>query len=185
MSEHGRDAALERTLLAARDKRERIGAGGDGTLTLTRLGAEEALALDGLLTPRKPILAGQTRRIPLSQLEAALRAGGIDRLAYERVGGRRLRDLPAERAAARLTQSQFRAWLSEHSVATQRPAVAAWLEAAARQGQVHAGMRPAIERALRIVAALPSAEPIQRTVLAAECSTPTRTGSTSTRPCTG
>lgn len=168
MSEHGRDAALERTLLAARDKRERIGAGRDGTLTLTRLGAEEALALDSLLAPRKPILAGQTRRIPLSQLEAALRADGIEpRLAYERVGGRPLRDLPAERAAARLTQSQFRAWLSEHSVATQRPAVAAWLEAAARQGQVHAGMRPAIERALRIVAALPSAEPIQRTVLAA------------------
>ena len=170
MSEHGRDACAGAADAAAprADKRERIGAGRDGTLTLTRLGAEEALALDGLLTPRKPILAGQTRRIPLSQLEAALRAGGIEpRLAYERVGGRPLRDLPAERAAARLTQSQFRAWLSEHSVATQRPAVAAWLEAAARQGQVHAGMRPAIERALRIVAALPSAEPIQRTVLAA------------------
>jgi uncharacterized protein (TIGR02679 family) len=168
VSEPRLDAALEHTLLAARDKRERIGAGRDGTLTLARLGAEEALALDGLLTPRKPILAGQTRRIALSQLEAALRAGGIEpRLAYERVGGRPLRDLPAERAAARLTQSQFRAWLTEQPVAARRPGVAAWLEEAARQGQVHAGMRPVIERALRIVAALPSAEPIQRTVLAA------------------
>jgi uncharacterized protein (TIGR02679 family) len=168
MSEPRLDAALERTLLAARDKREKVGAGRDGTLSLAGLGAEEALALDGLLTPRKPILAGQSRRIPLSQLEAALRAGGIEpRLAYERVGGRPLRDLPAERAAARLTQSQFRAWLTEHPVAVQRPAVAAWLEEAARQGQVHAGMRPVIERALRIVAAVPSAEPIQRTVLAA------------------
>jgi uncharacterized protein (TIGR02679 family) len=132
------------------------------------LGAEEALALDGLLTPRRPILAGQTRRIALSQLEAALRAGGIEpRLVYERVGGRPLRDLPAERAAAKVTQAQFRTWLSEHPVATERPAIAAWLEEAARQGQVHAGMRPVIERALRIVAALPSAAPIQRTVLAA------------------
>ncbi len=168
MSEPRLDAALEPTLLAARDKRERIGAGGDGTLTLARLGAEEALALDGLLAPRKPILAGQTRRIPLSQLEAALRAGGIDpRLAYERIGGRPLRDLPAERATAKLTQSQFRAWLTEHPVALARPAVADWLEDAAHQGQVHAGMRPVIERALRIVAVLPPAEPIQRTVLAA------------------
>lgn len=168
MSEPRLDATLERMLLAARDKRERIGAGRDGTVTLTRLGAEEALALDGLLTPRKPILAGQTRRVPLSQLEAALRAGGIEpRLAYERVGGRPLRDLPAERAAAKLTHAQFRTWLTEHPVATERPAIAAWLEEAARQGQVHAGMRPVIERAFRIVAALPSAEPVQRTVLAA------------------
>lgn len=168
MNEPRLDATLERTLLAARDKRERIGAGRDGTLTLARLGAEEALALDGLLTPRKPILAGQTRRIPLSQLEAALRAGGVEpRVAYERVGGRPLRDLPAERAAAKLTQSQFRTWLTEHPVAIARPAVAAWLQDAARQGQVHAGMRPMIEQALWIVAALPSAEPIQRAVLAA------------------
>ena len=169
MSEPRLDASLERALLAARDKRERIGAGRDGTLTLTRLSAEEALALDGLLTPRKPILAGQTRRIPLSQLEAALRAGGIEpRIAYEHVGGRPLRDLAAERAAAKLTQSQFRTWLTEHPVATPRPAIAAWLEDAARHGQLHTGMRPVIEQALRIVAALPSAEPIQRTVLAAQ-----------------
>jgi uncharacterized protein (TIGR02679 family) len=168
VSEPRLDAALERTLRAAVDKRERIGAGRDGTLTLAGLGAEEALALDGLLTPRRPILAGQTRRIALSQLEAALRAGGIEpRLVYERVGGRPVRDLPAERAAAKLTQAQFRTWLTEHPVAAERPAIAAWLEEAARQGQVHAGMRPVIERALRIVAALPSAAPIQRTVLAA------------------
>lgn len=168
MSEPRLDAALERTMRAALNKRERIGAGRDGTLTLAELGAEEALALDGLLTPRRPILAGQTRRIALSQLEAALRAGGIEpSLVYERVGGRPLRDLPAERAAAKLTQAQFRTWLTEHPVAAERPAIAAWLEDAARQGQVHAGMWPVIERALRIVAALPSAAPIQRTVLAA------------------
>jgi uncharacterized protein (TIGR02679 family) len=168
MSEPRLDAALERTLLAARDKREKVGAGRDGMLTLAGLEAEEALAIDGLLTPRRPILAGQTRRIALSQFEGALRAGGIEpRLVYERVGGRPLRDLPAERASAKLTQAQFRTWLTEHPVATERPAIGAWLEEAARQGQVHAGMRPVIERALRIVAALPSAEPIQRTVLAA------------------
>ena len=32
-----------------------------------------------------------------------------------------------------------------------------------RQGRVHAGMRPLVERALRIVGALPAAEPVQRT----------------------
>jgi uncharacterized protein (TIGR02679 family) len=168
VSEPRLDAALDRALLAARDRREQRGATGDGTVVVPSLGPDEALALDGLLSPRKPILPGRPLRIRLSQLEAALRACGIDPLsAYEAVGGRAMRDLPAERAAAEATRADFRAWLVEHEVARSRPAVAAWLEQAADQGRIRADMRPLVERALRIVGALPASERVQRTVLAA------------------
>ncbi len=168
MSEPRLDAALHRALLSARDKREQRGATGDGTVVLTALKPGEALALDGLLSPRKPILPGRPLRIRLSQLEAGLRACGIDPpSAYEAVGGRPLRDLPAERAAAGATRAEFRAWLATHEVAHSRPAVAAWLAEAADRGRIRADMHPVVERALRIVGALPAAQLVQRTVLAA------------------
>jgi uncharacterized protein (TIGR02679 family) len=170
VSELRLDAALRRALLAARNKREQRGATGDGTVVLPPLEPDEALALDGLLSfsRRKPILAGRPLRIPLSQLEAALCACEIDpRSAYEAVGGRPVRDLPAERAAAGATRTEFRTWLAEHEVARSRPPVSAWLEEAADQGRIRADTRPMVERALRIVGALPAVEPVQRTVLAA------------------
>ena len=97
MSTAAADPALDRAILAARDKREQRGAGGDGRLVIPDLAAEEALALDGLLftSRRKPVLPGTTLRVALSHFEAALRSCAIDpRAEYERVGGRSLRDLP-------------------------------------------------------------------------------------------
>lgn len=170
MSAIGADRALERVILLARDKREQRGAGGDGRLLVPDLTAEEALALDGLLfsSRRKPVLPGTTLKIALSQFEATLRACGIDpRTEYERVGGRSLRDLPAERAAEQERRSDFRSWLMSHPGVVARPAVADWLEQAARQGRVHAGMRPMVERSLQILTAVTPREPVQRSVLAA------------------
>jgi uncharacterized protein (TIGR02679 family) len=166
------DLALRRALLAARDKREQRGASGDGRLVIERLGPEEALALDGLLSfsmpRRRPALAGETLRIALSQFEAALYACGIDpRREYERVGERPLRDLPAERATQRAQRTAFQSWLAAHDVVRSCPAIAAWLDEAQRHGRVHAGMRVLVEQALRVVGLLPAPEPLQRTVLAA------------------
>lgn len=168
MSEPQLDPALGRTLHLAREKREQRGASGDATIVVPQIEPEEALALDSLLLRRKPILPGRTVRIALSQFEAALRSCGFEpRREYERLGGGPLRDLRAERIARHELRSSFRAWLAHHEVVRSRPAIAAWLEDAARQGRVHAEMRALVERALRITAALPSPEPVQRTVLAA------------------
>jgi len=170
LSEAGAHPALERTILAARDKREQRGAGGDGRLVVSDLTAEEALALDGLFftSRRKPVLPGATLRAALSQFEAALRSCGLDpRAEYERVGGRSLRDLPAERAAQRERRSEFRSWLTAHPAVIAQPAVAEWLDQAVRQGRVHEAMRPLVEQALRVLAALPGEDTVQRGVLAA------------------
>jgi uncharacterized protein (TIGR02679 family) len=164
------DPALHRAILAARDKREQRGAVGDGRVVVADLTAEEALALDGLLYParRKPVLAGATLRVALSQFEAALESCGIDaRGEYERLGGRPLRDLPAERAARQERRTEFRSWLTSQPVVVSRPAVAEWFEQTLRQGRVHEEMRPLVDRALRILAVLPAEEMVQRTVLAA------------------
>ena len=165
------DPALRRALLLARDKRERRGGSGDAKVVLADLKPDEALALDGLLSVsrRRPVLPGQTLRVALSTLEAALRACGLDPLhEYERVGGRPLRDVPAERAARLELRSEFRSWLESHEVVQSRPLVAEWFDQAGRQGRVHADMRALVERALRVVGALPAVEPVQRTVLAAK-----------------
>lgn len=155
----------------ARDTRERVGASRDGRIVIPSLTAEEALALDGLLFPsrRKPVLPGATVRVALSQFETALSACGIDpRREYERVGGRPLRDLPAERLAQRERRSEFRSWLMSHPVVVSRPAVVEWFEQAIRQGRVHEGMRPLLAQSLRVIAALPSKGTVQRAVLAAQ-----------------
>ncbi len=170
MSAATADLALDRAILVARDKREQRGAGGDGWLVLLDLTAEEALALDGLLfnSRRKPVLPGKTLRVALSQFEGALRSCGIDpRAEYERVGGRPLRDLPAERAAQQDRRSEFRSWLMSHPAVVARSAVAEWFEQAVRQGRVHDGMRRLVEQALRVLAVLPGRDRVQRGVLAA------------------
>jgi uncharacterized protein (TIGR02679 family) len=162
------DQALLRAVVAARAKREERGATGDGRVVVTALTPDEALALDGLLAPRRALLPGQDLRIALSRFEAKLSAVGIHpTAAYEQLGGP-LRDLPAERAAARANRSDFRIWLREHPVAVARPRIAAWLEAAADQGRLQPSSRQLIARALKIADALPAAPPRQRTVLAAE-----------------
>ena len=144
---------------------------GDAKVVVADLKPDEALALDGLLSVsrRRPVLPGQTLRVALSTFEAALRACGLDPPhEYERVGGRPLRDVPAERAARLELRSEFRSWLESHEVVQSRPLVAGWFDQARRQGRVHADMRALVERALRVVGALPAVEPVQRTVLAAK-----------------
>ena len=171
MSEAELDPALRRSLLKARDKREQRGASRDGQVVVADLQPDEALALDGLLSlaRRKPVLPGGTLRVALSTFEAALCACGFDpRREYERVGGQPLRDLPAEHATRLELRSEFRSWLGSHEVVQSRPLVAGWFDQACRQGRVHADMRPLVERALRVVGALPVVEPVQRTVLAAK-----------------
>ncbi len=170
MSGAAADPALDRAILKARDKREQRGPSGDGRLVVPDLTAEEALALDGLLFThrRKPILPGTTLRVALSQFEAALTSCGIDaRAEYERVGARPLRDLPAERAAQQERRGAFRTWLMSHPAVAARPAVAEWFEQALPQGRVHEAMRPLVEQALRVLAALPGEATVQRGVLAA------------------
>lgn len=170
MSRRRLDPALDRALLAARDRRERRGGNGDATVVVEDLQPDEALALDGLLAAsrRSPVLPGAALRISLSRLEDALRACGCDpHEEYERVAGRPLRDLPAERAARRTQRADFRAWLDGHEVVRARQEIGAWLQQALYQGRVNADLRPLVERALAIVAQLPAAEPLQRTVLAA------------------
>jgi uncharacterized protein (TIGR02679 family) len=170
LSQRAVDPALHRAILAARDKREQRGAVGDGRVVIPDLTAEEALALDGLLftSRRKPVLPGATLRVALSQFEAALTACRIDpRTEYERIGGRPLRDLPAERAARHDRRSEFRTWLMSQPAVVSRRAVAEWFEQAMRQGRVHEGMRSLVARALQVLDALPAEETVQRTVLAA------------------
>jgi uncharacterized protein (TIGR02679 family) len=47
------------------------------------------------------------------------------------------------------------------------PTIAVWFEQAMRQGRVHEGMRSLVAQALRVLAALPADELVQRSVLAA------------------
>jgi uncharacterized protein (TIGR02679 family) len=172
VSEAALDPALERALLAARIKREQRGASGSGTVVVADLKADEALALDSLLSVarRRPVLSGRTLRVPLSQFEAALTSCGFDpRREYERLGAQPLHDLPAERAARRELRVDFRSWLDSHEVLRAQPAVAAWLDQAVRSGRVHPDIQPLVAQALRIVERLLHAsDAAQRTVLAAE-----------------
>ena len=162
------DPALLRALTAARAKREEQGATGDGRVVVKALEPAEALALDGLLAPRRPLLPGKDLSVQLSRFEAALSAAGIHpSAAYEQLGGA-LRDLPAQRAATRAKRSDFRSWLREHPVSLARPKIAAWLEAAADQGRLQPSSQPLVARALAITGALPADPPCQRVVLAAE-----------------
>ncbi len=172
MSSRQLGPALDRALLAARDRREQRGAAGDGRFTLASVESDEALALDALLAVsarRRPVLPGKALTLRLSEFEAALRACSFDpRAEYERVGGRPVRDLPADRAAADSARDDFRAWLLGHEAVMVRPGLARWVETAASQGRLHSGMRPLIGSALHVVATLPAAETVQRTVLAAQ-----------------
>jgi uncharacterized protein (TIGR02679 family) len=163
------DPALDRALLAARVKREERGAAGDGRIVVPDLSADEALALDGLLQPRRTILPGCQLRVALSTFEEALRAVRIDPLAeYERVGGGPVRDLPAERAARAELRASFSDWLRGHPVAGAHPGIAEWLTETELVGRIRPDVWSLVERALSVVAALPAGGPAaQRAVLSA------------------
>jgi uncharacterized protein (TIGR02679 family) len=168
MSRRDPHPALHRALIAARAKREERGAAGDGTVVTPPLEADEALALDGLLSSRRPILPGRPLRVGLSRFEAALREYDIDpRAAYELVGAGPLRDRVAERAAAGRSRLDLESWLTTHPVLAARPPVAAWLDRAVAAGRVRAETRSLVAEALAVLGRLPPAAPIQRTVLSA------------------
>lgn len=162
------DPALRRALLAARAKRGQRGSSGDGKVIVLDLQPEEALALDGLLAPRKPILPRGRLQIALSLLEAALRSCGIEpHAAYEQVGDGPMRDLPAERRAHRELRAGFDEWLRSHHALRCSPAIAEWFKRALRQGRVRPEMRSLVDQALQIIAVLPATKQVQRTELAA------------------
>ncbi len=172
MTEAALDRALDRTLRIACAKREQRGAAGDGTVVVDQVRADEAFALDGLLAPsrRRPVLCGDTLRVPLSQLEAALISCGFDpRHEYERVSGRHVRDLRAERTAREELRTEFHSWLWSHEILNAMPDLAAWFEQAVGTGRVHAELAPLVQRGLEIVGRLlHESGTVQRAVLAAE-----------------
>jgi uncharacterized protein (TIGR02679 family) len=172
VSRRALDPALDRALREASLKRERRGATGNATIVLDDVGPEEALALDSLLSVsrRRSVFPGARLRVSLSELETALASCGFEpREEYERVAGRPLRDLRAERARRRELRTEFREWLASQELVRARPELAAWCEEAIRTGRVHADIAALVERALGILERLSAASgSVQRTVLAAE-----------------
>jgi len=95
---------LARLWTESRERYERLG-GPRGTVTLRKLSAAEADALDGMLWPadsrrRTRLYAGGNVKVELARLDERLLKSGLGislRAALERAGGP-LRDLPAQRA---------------------------------------------------------------------------------------
>lgn len=158
--------ALQRTWAAALAARERRGPLGDGSFGVSALSVAEADALDALPWPgRRPrILSGAELKERLSRFEAAVAASGLDPLVgYARHAGREPRDLPAERAGRREHASAQRARVHEHPAVVGRPALVDALGA----GTIRAGDVPAWLMALDVIAGLPAAPVVERSVLAA------------------
>jgi uncharacterized protein (TIGR02679 family) len=154
-----------RRLLAAARSRFEAGGGALGTVTLTALSAEEADALNGLLTPRVPYAAGADARVRLHDLDLELRTSRLELSlagALEASGGP-LVDRPAARAGR--AADRVAAWerIVAHPVA-RRPELAPWLEHARRGGAYE--RTPILLRALDVVGALP-AEGVELARLAA------------------
>lgn len=170
MSAPGLDApALERLWREARRARERRGAAGDAVVRLARLRADEAAAIDGLPWPGRShvVLPGDDLRRPLSRLEAAVREAGDELLAVlERHGGP-VRDLPAERRAAKAARSDLFASLDEIVEADGREPLREWLEHVRRHGLLATGDGARARAALAAVAGLPTHETVDRAVFAA------------------
>jgi uncharacterized protein (TIGR02679 family) len=165
--------ALDRVLLEARRARERRGREGDATVRVGPLTEDEARELDALLAAagrRRRVLSGHTVTVPLSRLEAGLQAIGHEPASvYAALDpSRPVRDRPAERRADARRREEFWAWLLTHPVVAASPPLQAWLDAARLSGAVRATERATLERALRVVAALPRAARCDRAVLSAE-----------------
>lgn len=165
--------ALNRVLGEARRARERRGGEGDATIRLGVLTDDEARELDALLAAagwRRRVLSGERFNVSLARIEAALEAIGHDPVSvYAALDPRTpVRDRPAERRADAHRREEFWAWLRAHPAVAGRPRLRAWIDVARNAGAVRVGEREEVERALRVVAALPRAEPCDRAVLSAQ-----------------
>lgn len=164
---------LNRVVRLARRARERRGRDGDATVRLGALTAGEARELDALLAAtgwRRRVLSGEPVSVPLARIEAALEATGHRPMdVYAAVDPRTpVRDRPAERRTEAARREQFWSWLRAHPAVASRPRLGAWVEAARSTGAIRVGERQEVERALRVVTALPRDEPCDRAVLSAE-----------------
>jgi uncharacterized protein (TIGR02679 family) len=165
--------ALDRVLWAARRARERRGGEGDARVRLGPLAEDEARELDALLAVtgfRGRVLSGERLGVSLARIESALEAIGHDPAGvYAALDPHTpLRDRPAERRADMRRREEFWAWLRAHPTVVARPRLRAWVDAARNGGAIRPVERHEVERALRVVAALPRVEPCDRAVLSAE-----------------
>ncbi|MGH2970342.1 MAG: DUF2399 domain-containing protein [Solirubrobacteraceae bacterium] len=165
------DPALERLWRVAHASRERRGAAGDARITLPKITAEEAFALDGLPWPgrTRTVLTGATFKTTLSRLEAAVAAAGgdLDAILTAAVGTAP-RDLPAESRAQRERRIAFGAWLAHHPVVRAHPRLGEWAAHVRRVGSPGPADRALVATALEVIAALPRSPPVARSTLAAQ-----------------
>ncbi len=148
---------LRRLLFAARERFERNG-GPCGKLLLEALSPDEAHALNGLITPQRPFVAGGEARIKLPRLDAQLR-GSRFAVSLEQalvaidgpLGNRR-----AERAAVASAREAAWARVLAHPQA-RRAEFEPWLEHARRRfGASHPERAAIVLQALDVMAALPA-----------------------------
>jgi uncharacterized protein (TIGR02679 family) len=171
---------LESVLRRAAERRERRGRVGDAQITVERLTRAEADALDGLPWPGprpKPFLMGETRRLSLVRLEAALEAAALRPTElYTEALGRPLRDLPRERNELQAARHVFWHEVETHAIVAGDSGLQAWFEHARRTGRLSAPDRALVEGALRVLewvtgrnaAPAVAVAPVDRAVLAAE-----------------
>jgi uncharacterized protein (TIGR02679 family) len=148
---------LRRLLLAARERFERNG-GLSGSVRIERLSPEEAHALNGLLAPARPLLAGGAASVKLARLDQALRGSRL-RLSLERalvaLDGP-LVNRPGERAAARAARRAAWERVLAHPQA-RRPELEPWLEHVRQRFAGSVPERAAIVlQALDVIGALPA-----------------------------
>lgn len=148
---------MRRLLFEARERFER-NTGPYGRLLLTSISPDEAHALNGLLTPSRPFLAGCEARIRLARLDAQLRSSRFAMSLEEAlvaVDGP-LANLRAERAVAAATREVAWARVLAHPQAT-RAELGPWLDHARRRFSGASGQRTAtVLQALDVLAALPA-----------------------------
>lgn len=165
------DPALARLWRAAHASRERRGAAGDARVTLPKIMAEEAFALDGLPWPgrTRTVLAGATFKTTLARLEAAVTAAGgdLDAILTDAVGTAP-RDLPAESRAQRERRMAFGAWLADQPVVRAHPGLGDWAAHVRRVGSPGPADRALVVTALEVIARLPRSPQVARSTLAAQ-----------------
>jgi len=165
------DPALERLWRAAHARRERRGAAGDARITLPKITAEEAFALDGLPWPgrRATVLAGATFKTTLSGLEAAVTTAGgdLDAVLTDAVGTAP-RDLPAQSRAQREHRIVFGAWLADHPLVRTHTGLGEWAAHVRRVGSPGPADRALVATALEVICGLPRCPPVARSTLAAQ-----------------
>ena len=149
---------LSRLLGAARERFEANG-GLAGRLALSDLTAGEAHALNGLLEPARPLLAGDSARVSLERLDERLRASRLS-LTLEQaliaLGGPPANHR-ARRAAARAAREAAWERVLAHPQAS-RPELAPWLEHVRRRSGGSVPERATLVlAALDVLAALPAA----------------------------